>query len=129
MAVNWQRIYQRSFYNLQVPNRQHIDIIHPITSPYIAVELSKLGGWDYRFIGYIAPFTYIPGTSTPDRVYGKWQRAYIGRQMFELSGFERLGNIEFIPKLWIPDISITVWLAIGDTTTIEEIEQKLDTLI
>jgi hypothetical protein len=128
VAVTWEKIYQRSFYNLQIPNRQHIDIIHPINSPYVAVELSKLGGWDYRYIGHIAPFTYIPGTAENKRVYGKWQRAYIGRQILELTGSGRLGNIEFIPKLWIPDISITVWLASGDTTTIEEIESKIDEL-
>lgn len=107
--TTWSKVYQRSFFNLQVPKRKKIDIIQPLSSNLVAVELSKIGGWDYRFVGHLAPFSYIP-SSLPGRAYGKWKRLYIGRQVLTLSDSDRLGNLEFIPRLWIPDITITVWL-------------------
>nr|MDZ8058397.1 hypothetical protein [Nostoc sp. EkiNYC01] len=105
--ITWNKIFERSYYNLQIPNRQRIDIVHNLTSDIIAVEVNKVGGWDFRFIGHLAPYVYIPSSGT--RTYTRWRRLYIGSQVVNLQPEDILGGLEIIPKLWIPDITVRVW--------------------
>ncbi|WP_143857026.1 hypothetical protein [Nostoc sp. 'Peltigera membranacea cyanobiont' 213] len=90
-----------------MPKRPHIDVVHNFSSNIIAVELSKIGGWDCRFIAHLAPYLYIPDTGV--RSYSKWKRLYIGSQIVNLEAQDKLGGIEIVPKLWIPDITIRMW--------------------
>ncbi len=105
--IIWNKIFERSYYNLQVPKRPKIDIVHNLTGNIIAVETGKIGGWDYRFIGYLAPYVYIP--SIGERAYTNWRRLYIGRQVINLQPEDILGGLEIIPKPWIPDLTIRMW--------------------
>ncbi|WP_016953534.1 hypothetical protein [Anabaena sp. PCC 7108] len=108
MAVIWNKIFQASYYNLHSNPRPEILILAPITSQIIAIELSKIGGWDENFLGWLCPFNTIP-VSPQKRFYSTWKRLYLGSQLVALSKSEQAGNLEIKPRLWIPDISVTIW--------------------
>ncbi|MBD2568361.1 hypothetical protein [Anabaena lutea] len=112
MPITWSKIFQASYYNLHTNPRPKIVVIHPFTSRLVAIELSKIGGWDINFVAHLAPFTTLP-ESPGNNFYTRWRRLYIGYQTLELDAADILGNLEIKPRLWIPDITVRVWEGVG----------------
>ncbi|NWF58122.1 MAG: hypothetical protein HXY43_02075 [Fischerella sp.] len=126
--MEWFRVYQQAF-NLHTNPRPRVLIIRQFQSRILSIETSKIGSWDYSFIGHI-----VPVLNTPSGVSeGRYTRLFLGKQTYKLQPNDLVGNLEIKPKLWIPDLTVTIWELQGykdpDETmlkNLERIEQKID---
>ncbi|BAZ36963.1 hypothetical protein NIES4101_28840 [Calothrix sp. NIES-4101] len=119
----WKRVYQRNFL-LHVNPRPQIIIHYRFQSRLIAIGCEKVGSWDLNFVGWLIPFQI-----TPDgRMDGRWKRLYLGNQQHVLSIADLQGSIEVRPKLWIPDLKLTIWEKPFDFAEerLDRIEEKID---
>lgn len=128
--MEWVKVYDRAF-NLHAVPRPKIVIIRQFESEVLIFETTKIGSWDFNFIGWIVPII-----NTPVGIYeGKYRRLYLGRQTHILQPTDLLGNIEVKPRLWIPDLTVRIWELQGYKTSpselltnLQQIELKVDGL-
>jgi hypothetical protein len=126
--MEWVKVYDKAF-NLHTNPRPRILIIRQFQSSFLTFETSKIGSWDFNFVGWIVPVINTPtGISE-----GRYRRLYLGRQTHLLSKSDLVGNLEIKPRLWIPDLTVRVWELQGypdsdETilTNLDRIEQKID---
>ncbi|RAM50396.1 MAG: hypothetical protein C6Y22_17525 [Hapalosiphonaceae cyanobacterium JJU2] len=126
--MEWVKVYQQAF-NLHTNPRPRVLIIRRFKSRILSIETTKIGSWDYSFIGWI-----VPVLNTPDGVSeGRYTRLYLGKQTYKLQSSDLVGSLEIKPKLWIPDLTVKIWELQGYTdpsetilTNLERIEQKID---
>jgi hypothetical protein len=121
--VEWNPIYFQHF-NLHVSPRPEIIISRRFKSRLLMIELSKIGGWDYKQIAWLTPVIFTPQGKTS----GRWKRLYIGNNTIHLSTPDLAGSIEIKPRLWIPDLTVKVFEALGFKELEETILERLDTL-
>jgi hypothetical protein len=126
--MEWVKVYDKAF-NLHTNPRPRILIIRQFQSRFLTFETTKIGSWDFNFVGWI-----IPVVNTPTGVSeGKYRRLYLGRQTHLLCKSDFIGNLEIKPRLWIPDLTVRVWELQGYAdsdetilTNLDRIEQKID---
>lgn len=102
--MEWVKVYDKAF-NLHAVPRPKIVIIRKFKSRFLSFEKTKIGSWDFNFIGWIVPIINTPNGISQ----GKYRRLYLGQQTHILQPTDLLGNIEVKPRLWVPDLTVIIW--------------------